>query len=85
MKFQLTIACLLALAGGSGCSKMASQPSAASPECLSNMQDMVSRYGKQVMICEVGMEADQPTITESFLKDIIAKTKSVSGGLPAGK
>ena len=50
-------------------------------ECLSNMQDMVSRYGKQVMICEVGMEADQPTITESFLKDIIAKTKSVSGGL----
>ena len=50
-------------------------------ECLTNMQDMVSRYGKQVMICEVGMEADQPTITESFLKDIIAKTKSVSGGL----
>ncbi|TDW97215.1 glycoside hydrolase family 53 protein [Dinghuibacter silviterrae] len=50
-------------------------------ECLSNMQDMVSRYGKQVMICEVGMEEDQPTITEAFLKDIIAKTKSVSGGL----
>ena len=50
-------------------------------ECLTNMQDMVSRYGKQVMLCEVGMEADQPTIAESFLKDIIAKTKSVSGGL----
>jgi arabinogalactan endo-1,4-beta-galactosidase len=50
-------------------------------ECLSNMQDMVSRYGKQVMICEVGMEEDAPTTTEAFLKDIIAKTKSVSGGL----
>lgn len=50
-------------------------------ECLANMQDMVTRYGKQVMICEVGMEEDAPADTEAFLKDIIAKTKSVSGGL----
>jgi len=50
-------------------------------ECLANMQDMVSRYGKQVMICEVGFAENDPTDAEAFLKDIIAKTKSVSGGL----
>lgn len=50
-------------------------------ECLTNMQDMVSRYGKQVMICEVGMEEDAPSTTEAFLTDIIAKTRTVSGGL----
>lgn len=50
-------------------------------QCLANMKDMVSRYGKQVMVCEVGMEADQPDSTKAFLQDIIAKTKSVTGGL----
>jgi arabinogalactan endo-1,4-beta-galactosidase len=50
-------------------------------ECLANMQDMVSRYGKQVMICEVGFAENDPTDAEAFLKDIIAKTQSVSGGL----
>jgi arabinogalactan endo-1,4-beta-galactosidase len=50
-------------------------------ECLSNMQTMVSRYGKQVMICEVGFAENDPTDAEAFLKDIIAKTQSVSGGL----
>jgi arabinogalactan endo-1,4-beta-galactosidase len=48
-------------------------------QCLSNMQDMISRYGSQVMICEVGMEADAPATTEAFLEDIIAKVKSVGG------
>ena len=48
-------------------------------ECLANMQDMISRYGKQVMICEVGFAENDPTDAEAFLKDIIAKTKSVSG------
>lgn len=48
-------------------------------ECLANMQNMITRYGKPVMVCEVGMEVDQPAVTEAFLKDIIAKTKSVSG------
>jgi len=50
-------------------------------ECLSNMQTMVSRYGKQVMICEAGFAENDPTDAEDFLKDIIAKTQSVSGGL----
>jgi arabinogalactan endo-1,4-beta-galactosidase len=50
-------------------------------QVLSNLQDMVSRYGKQVMICEAGWPVNDPSTAKSFLSDIIAKTKSVSGGL----
>lgn len=50
-------------------------------QCLANMQDMTSRYGKEVMVCEVGMEEDAASTTEAFLKDIIGKTQSVTGGL----
>ncbi len=46
--------------------------------CLVNMNDMISRYGKQVMICEVGMPANQASICQSFLTDLIQKTKSVT-------
>jgi arabinogalactan endo-1,4-beta-galactosidase len=48
-------------------------------DCLANMNDMVSRYGTQVMICEVGMSWDSPLIAKSFLTDLIAKTKLVTG------
>jgi arabinogalactan endo-1,4-beta-galactosidase len=47
--------------------------------CLANMEDMISRYNKPVMICEVGMPADQASICQSFLTDIIKKTKSITG------
>jgi len=47
-------------------------------QCLANMNDMVTRYGTPVMIVEVGMEADQPATTQSFLTDIISKVKSVN-------
>lgn len=47
-------------------------------QCLANMNDMVSRYNIPVMIVEVGMEADQPAITKTFLTDIITKVKSVN-------
>ena len=46
-------------------------------DCLANMNDMVSRYGKEVMICETGMSWDSPVIAKSFLVDLILKTKSV--------
>jgi len=49
-------------------------------ECLSNMNTMVSRYGKQVMICEAGMSEAAASTCESFLSDLITKVKSVSGG-----
>jgi arabinogalactan endo-1,4-beta-galactosidase len=49
-------------------------------ECLANMNDMVNRYHKQVMVCEVGMPADSAFTCEAFLTDMIARIKSVSGG-----
>jgi arabinogalactan endo-1,4-beta-galactosidase len=53
-------------------------------QCLANMKDMVSRYGKEVMICEVGMAADNPNGCKSFLSDIINKTRSLSNGKGLG-
>lgn len=53
-------------------------------QCLANMNDMVTRYDKEVMIVEVGMPWDKATDCKSFLSDIITKTKSVSGNKGLG-
>lgn len=53
-------------------------------QCLSNMNDMVARYNKEVMIVEAGMSWDQPSAAYSFLSDLIAKTKSVTGNKGLG-
>ena len=49
--------------------------------CLTNMNDMVARYQKEIMICEVGMAYNQEYDCNAFLLDLINKTKSVTGGL----
>ncbi|MDQ2085198.1 glycosyl hydrolase 53 family protein [Herbivorax sp. ANBcel31] len=48
-------------------------------QCLSNMRDMKSRYGKEVMICEIGMDYSEEVAAKSFISDIVDKTKSVGG------
>ncbi len=48
-------------------------------QCLTNMNDMVTRYDKPVMICEVGMSWDMAATCNSFLTDLIAKVRSVPG------
>lgn len=53
-------------------------------QCLANMNDMVSRYNKEVMVCEVGMSWTDSTACNSFIADIITKTKSVTGGKGMG-
>jgi arabinogalactan endo-1,4-beta-galactosidase len=53
-------------------------------QCLANMNDMVTRYGKEVMIVEIGMSWDQPTASNSFITDLITKTNSVSGNKGLG-
>ncbi len=53
-------------------------------QCLANMNDMVSRYSKEVMIVEVGMPWDNAADCNPFLKDIITKTQAVSGGKGLG-
>ena len=53
-------------------------------QCLANMNDMVSRYSKEVMIVECGMSWDSPTVCKSFLTDLIDKTKTVTNGKGLG-
>lgn len=53
-------------------------------QCLSNMNDMVARYNKEVMVVEVGMSWDQPEACNAFITDLISKTKSVSNNKGLG-
>lgn len=53
-------------------------------QCLTNMNDMVTRYGKEVMVVEVGMPWDSPNDCNSFLTDLINKVKSVPNGKSLG-
>lgn len=52
-------------------------------QCLVNMNDMVTRYNKDVMVVEVGMPWDKATECKAFITDLVTKVKSVpaSGGL----
>jgi arabinogalactan endo-1,4-beta-galactosidase len=53
-------------------------------QCLANMNDMVSRYNKEVMIVEVGMSWDQPLACQQFMADLITKTKSLANNKGLG-
>jgi len=53
-------------------------------QCLANMNDMVARYNKDVMVVEVGMSWDQANACNSFLTDLISKVKSVNNGKGLG-
>jgi len=61
-------------------SYFASGWSAANSQCLFNMNDMIARYNKPVMIVEVGMPVNDPTTAKAFLTDLISKTKSIANG-----
>lgn len=53
-------------------------------QCYTNMVDMVTRYGKEVMIVEVGMSWDSAAECKAFLEDIIIKTEALQGGRGLG-
>jgi arabinogalactan endo-1,4-beta-galactosidase len=55
-----------------------------SSQCLTNMNDMASRYGKEVMICEVGMDNTAASASKALIEDLIKKVRSVSGGKGLG-
>lgn len=50
---------------------------ATTAQCLTNMNDMITRYGSEIMIAEVGMRADQPQACKAFITDIILKNRSL--------
>ncbi len=43
--------------------------------CVANMEDMVSRYSKDVLICEVGMSWDEAETAKEFLTELITRAK----------
>ena len=45
--------------------------------CIANMKDMVSRYNREVMICEVGMSWDEAATSKEFLTELIAQSKAI--------
>lgn len=49
-------------------------------QCLANINDMVTRYGKPVMVCETGFAANDAATAKAFLTDLMGKVKSVSNG-----
>jgi arabinogalactan endo-1,4-beta-galactosidase len=46
--------------------------------CMANMNDMISRYDCEVMICEVGMSWDEAATVRLFLTDLITRAKAIS-------
>jgi arabinogalactan endo-1,4-beta-galactosidase len=53
-------------------------------QTISNANNMISRYGKPIMITEIGMDYNQPTAAKSFVSDIKTKVRNISGGKGAG-
>jgi len=62
----------------------ASSWSAYNDSCAANMADMVSRYHKAVMVCEIGMPENDPATCEAFITDLIHKVRAVPGGQGLG-
>jgi Arabinogalactan endo-1,4-beta-galactosidase len=50
----------------------------------SNMKEMVSRYNKEVMVCEVGGDHSKIDNTYDMLKEVLIKTSAVPGGKGLG-
>lgn len=49
----------------------------ANTQCQANLNDMLTRYGKELMVVEVGMPWDQANDCKMFIADLIQKVKSV--------
>ncbi|MEJ0001454.1 MAG: glycosyl hydrolase 53 family protein [Verrucomicrobiota bacterium] len=52
--------------------------------CLANLRDMAARYGKGVMICEVGYFADEPQATKELLAKVIKGCEAIPDGRGLG-
>lgn len=50
---------------------------AANEQINFNMKDMIARYGKEIMICEVGMPVDQADKCRQFIEDLMKRVKNL--------
>lgn len=48
-------------------------------QCETNMKDMIARYNKEIMICEVGMPATAPVATNYFITDLFKRINNLPG------
>lgn len=53
-------------------------------QCEANMRDMVSRYNKEIMLCEIGMPATSPVATNYFIRDLYTRIHNLPGGKGLG-
>jgi arabinogalactan endo-1,4-beta-galactosidase len=53
-------------------------------QCLANMNDMVSRYNKEIMVCEIGMPVADASASNNFISDLLSKVASVNSGKGLG-
>ncbi|MBB3108814.1 arabinogalactan endo-1,4-beta-galactosidase [Paenibacillus phyllosphaerae] len=53
-------------------------------QTISNANNMIARYGKSVIISEIGMDYNQPAAAKSFVADIKTKVRNISGGKGLG-
>ncbi len=49
-------------------------------DMISNMNDMISRYGTEVMVCETGMPWNEEEAAYKYLSNLISQCKTVEGG-----
>lgn len=53
-------------------------------QTITNSNNMISRYGKPIMITEIGMDYNQASIANSFISSIKTKVRNISGGKGLG-
>ena len=46
-------------------------------DCVANMQDVSNRYGKEVMVCETGMNWDDPDTSLAYLTELLARCQEL--------
>lgn len=53
-------------------------------QTIANAKDMTSRFGKSIMICEIGMDYNQPAAAKGFIQSIKTKVRGLAGGTGLG-
>ncbi|MFD0673181.1 arabinogalactan endo-beta-1,4-galactanase [Cohnella sp. GCM10027633] len=53
-------------------------------QTINNANNMISRYGKPIMITEIGMDYNQPSAAKSFVSDIKTKVRNISSSRGLG-
>ena len=48
-------------------------------DLIANMNDMISRYGTEVMVCETGMPWDDEKTSGDFLTNLLSQCKAIAG------